>query len=54
MNAIKILIVDDEINIRLMLRTLLDAEGYLVSEASNGRAALDAIEREPRAKTFEG
>jgi DNA-binding response OmpR family regulator len=45
MNAIRILIVDDEINIRLMLRTLLEAEGYSVSEALNGREALDEIER---------
>ena len=44
MNAIRVLIVDDEINIRLMLRTLLEADGYTVSEASNGRQALDEIE----------
>lgn len=47
MNAIRILIVDDEINIRLMLHTLLEAEGYSLSEASNGREALDEIERTP-------
>ncbi len=45
MNAIRILIVDDEINIRLMLRTILEAEGYIVSEASNGREALDEMEQ---------
>jgi DNA-binding response OmpR family regulator len=41
----KILITDDERNIRLMLRTALEAEGYAIEEAANGREALDAIER---------
>jgi CheY-like chemotaxis protein len=40
----KILITDDEKNIRLMLRTALAQEGYSVGEASNGQDALDAIE----------
>ena len=39
----KILIVDDEPNIRLMLRTALESEGYQVREAADGRAALDAV-----------
>lgn len=47
MNPIRILIVDDEINIRLMLRTLLEADGYAVIEASNGREALKQIEAGP-------
>jgi len=38
-----ILIVDDETNIRLMLRTTLELEGYEVGEAVDGRAALEAI-----------
>jgi DNA-binding response OmpR family regulator len=38
-----ILIVDDETNIRLMLRTALRTEGYEVTEASNGREALEAV-----------
>jgi DNA-binding response OmpR family regulator len=46
MNAPRILIVDDEVNIRLMLRTLLEADGYRVSEATNGREALDQLERD--------
>jgi DNA-binding response OmpR family regulator len=41
--AIKILITDDEANIRLMLRTALEADGYQISEAANGKVALDAI-----------
>lgn len=38
-----ILIVDDETNIRLMLRAALLTEGYSVEEATNGREGLDAI-----------
>lgn len=41
----KILITDDERNIRLMLRTALEAEGYAIEEAANGEEALGAIER---------
>ena len=43
MNPASILITDDESNIRLMLRTALEADGYAVTEAANGREALDAI-----------
>ena len=39
-----ILITDDESNIRLMVRTALQSDGYLVREASNGNEALRAIE----------
>ena len=43
-----ILIVDDEANIRLMLRTTLSTEGYDIQEAKNGREALDVIaQRKP-------
>jgi DNA-binding response OmpR family regulator len=41
-----ILVTDDESNIRLMLKTTLQAEGYVVNEAANGRDALEAIERD--------
>jgi len=40
-----ILIAEDESNIRLMLRTALESEGYEVDEAANGREALAAIAR---------
>jgi CheY-like chemotaxis protein len=45
MKRASILITDDESNIRLMLRTALEADGYLVSEASNGREALEAMKK---------
>jgi len=45
MNA-KILIVDDEVNIRLMLRTALRTSGYDVVEAPDGREAIRMIEHE--------
>lgn len=40
----RILIVDDEANIRRMLAALLQAEGFEVAEAANGNAALLALE----------
>jgi DNA-binding response OmpR family regulator len=46
MSFAKILIVDDESNIRLMLRTLLESDGHTVSEAANGKEALSAVRRE--------
>lgn len=45
MSVKRILIVDDETNIRLMLRTALESEGYIVDEATDGRAGLAAVER---------
>jgi DNA-binding response OmpR family regulator len=41
-----ILIVDDEANIRLMLGTALRSVGYHVTEATNGREAIEAVERD--------
>ncbi len=38
-----ILIVDDEPNVRLMLRTALESAGYRVVEAADGRAALSQV-----------
>lgn len=46
MTRAKILIVDDEANIRLMMRTALRTDGYEVIEAADGRAALAAIEQQ--------
>jgi len=43
MRPASILITDDESGIRLMLRTALESDGYAVTEASNGREALEAI-----------
>jgi DNA-binding response OmpR family regulator len=43
MKPASILITDDEPNIRLMLRTALEADGHRVSEAPNGREALARI-----------
>jgi Response regulator containing CheY-like receiver, AAA-type ATPase, and DNA-binding domains len=41
----RILIVDDEANIRRMLGALLRSEGFTVEEAGNGHAALLGVER---------
>ena len=43
----RILIVDDDDNQRLLYRELFEDEGYTVVEASDGRAALACIERDP-------
>jgi DNA-binding response OmpR family regulator len=40
MNSSRILVVDDDDDIRLLLRELLQRAGYTVDEAENGRAAL--------------
>ena len=41
----RVLVVDDEPAIRRFLRTSLAAQGYRVSEAEEGQAALDAMRR---------
>ncbi len=43
MTKSRILIVDDESNIRLMLRTALEPQYYQVDEAANGREALEKL-----------
>ena len=44
-----ILVVDDEQDIRALLRILLEKEGMRVIEASNGREAVDAVAADPHA-----
>ena len=46
MAARHLLIVDDEDNLRSMLRAALRHHGFEVTEAADGRAALDAVERD--------
>jgi DNA-binding response OmpR family regulator len=46
MKPASILITDDESSIRLMLRTALESDGFLVREAANGRDALEAMARQ--------
>lgn len=41
------LVVDDEGDIRLFVRTILEAEGWHVEEASNGQEALDLANETP-------
>jgi DNA-binding response OmpR family regulator len=43
MKPASILITDDESGIRLMLKTALESDGYSVTEATNGREALEAV-----------
>jgi two-component system KDP operon response regulator KdpE len=43
----RILVVDDDPDIRLLLRLELSAEGHTIAEAGDGQAALGVLEREP-------
>ncbi|MDO8354969.1 MAG: response regulator [Nitrospirota bacterium] len=42
-----ILIIDDEASIRILLRSALEAAGYEVTEAVNGRQGLELYRRKP-------
>jgi DNA-binding response OmpR family regulator len=46
MSPASILITDDESNIRMMVRTALESDGYNVLEASTGRQAIEVIKHE--------
>ena len=46
MNTAKILIVDDEPQIRRVLRVTLSAQGYVVSDARTGEEALEQLRSE--------
>src|SRR5258708_6150627 len=46
-NTLSVLVVDDSPEIREYLETLLQAEGYRVTTAGNGREALTALEQTP-------
>jgi DNA-binding response OmpR family regulator len=43
----QILIIDDDTQVRLLLRKLLDHEGYEVREASNGKAGMKLNRENP-------
>ena len=43
----RVLVVDDEENIRLVLRTMLKKHGYAVRTADSGETALEALAEEP-------
>lgn len=42
----KVLIVDDQYGIRILLQEVLSKEGYVVFQAENGQTALDIIAKE--------
>ena len=46
MSKIKILVVDDEAEIRSLLSAVLQNKGYEVVTAENGAVALEAVPRE--------
>lgn len=46
-NSPKILVVDDNPEIREIIRILLSGEGCIVSEAADGASALEALDKQP-------
>ena len=46
MNAANILVVDDEPQIRRVLRSTLSARGYVISEAKTGEEALESLRKQ--------
>lgn len=46
-NRNSILVIEDEHNIRVTIRCVLEAEGYLVFSAANGILALEILQRIP-------
>ena len=46
MNAANILVVDDEAQIRRVMRTTLSSQGYVISEAKTGEEALELMRKE--------
>lgn len=42
-SVVTILVVDDESNMRLLIRMILESAGYEVVEAAHGAAALDRV-----------
>jgi len=47
MDQERILLVDDEPDLRRMVRQYLEAEGFAVAEASNGTEALERLQKSP-------
>ncbi len=43
----RVLIVDDEEDARIMIRTLLEREDYVVAEAEDGKKAIEILEKDP-------
>lgn len=47
MSSAKILVVDDEPQVRRVMRATLSAEGYTISDARNGEEALESVRAHP-------
>ena len=42
-----VLVVDDDVATRLLLKGLLSKQGYLVVEAANGQHAVESVRQQP-------
>ena len=47
MDAKRVLVIDDEKNMRHLLKTMLEKEGYVVTEAADGKEAIRLFRRKP-------
>ena len=45
----RILLVDDDNNVREVTKTILEEAGYIVSEAGSGGSAIEQLEKSPQA-----
>jgi two-component system response regulator ResD len=45
-NPVKVLVVDDEWNMRNLMKMYLQRQGWLISEASNGKEAIEMMKKE--------
>lgn len=48
LNCATILIVEDDKDLRVLISEFLEAEGYSVKQASNGKEALELLEKIPK------
>ncbi len=46
-NMTRILVIDDEPQIRILVRKILEREGYLVTDAQNGKIGMELFQEEP-------
>jgi two-component system response regulator (stage 0 sporulation protein F) len=43
----RILVIDDEVQIRMMLLRILEQEGYQVADALNGKVGMELFQEDP-------
>lgn len=46
-DPLRVLVVDDEMHLRLFIKAVFESAGYAVTTAANGEAGMEAIRKEP-------